>query len=850
MKKQFTCIFAVLCMLLSMVAVPVSATEAVGFEAYCSFCDKTVTWTEITKSTDKITDGHYVMTSFTKLTLTSQSIAKGKTVCLLLNDKEYTANKPITVNNGGTLNIQGPGRMTSREGSSATTTIGAFDIKAGGTVNVRDVAFGFEFVDTRVGHLQNGGIMYIAGNANLENCTMSGGLAAVAGGQLYITSTGVLNAKDTHIENGTAPKAPCIYSAGKVIVSGNTSIENIYFEPGITPGEMLTVQGDYTGSVKLTLPTDTQAGADIGNLMDGGSIEHANISITSAELNVVANGSDLTTQLPPAASIGNTIFDSLEAALASATEGQTIVLRRSAEDVTVNTSVTLDLNGCDLTSLTAANGVTVYVSDSKTNDYTISDNDYGRIGSVSGNVVGLETPTTRYMRIEESDGISYHGLRMDISSVSLRPKEAGMYFTSNFLGDEKLAPLVDSFGIAVNLVNSPDESTLQLDGHFTTFTADQFNTGSDITSSIVTGIMKKTAEESVNKRNASIPICARPYVKLVDGNLLLGDTKSISLRTFIENANGQAEQLDDAQKNSLLDMYFRFRPIMNQWNTKNIQTAWVNREDNSYRVLAITSSFGLNTTQLFQQIATAEGMENVTVARAYASGCTLQKHVINMNDGIGIYDYSKTSTGKWSTRYETSLEYALDDEYWDIIFVQQSAAQSPILSSYQNYIDQLMAYVTPRIANPDAKYVWNMTWAYQGDSTQKVFAETFKGDQMAMYNSILNCVQEKVVPRTDFCAIIPSGTAIQNARTSYFGDHLTKDTYHLNNLGRVIAGYTLYATLTGEPLTEINLGPVNSPDLPELLYLTETDRQVIIEAVNNALENPWSVTASSYPAQP
>ena len=158
-----------------------------------------------------------------------------------------------------------------------------------------------------------------------------------------------------------------------------------------------------------------------------------------------------------------------------------------------------------------------------------------------------------------------------------------------------------------------------------------------------------------------------------------------------------------------------------------------------------------------------------------------------------------------------------------------------------------MAHVQKHIPNPNARYIWNMTWAYQSDSDQKVFVETFNRDQMAMYNSILNAVREKVVPRTDFDAIIPSGTAIQNARTSYFGDNLTKDTYHLNNLGRAIAGYTLYAVLTGERLTEVNLGPVNSYDLPAYLNLTDADRQVIIESVNHALDNPWEVTPSQYP---
>jgi hypothetical protein len=110
-------------------------------------------------------------------------------------------------------------------------------------------------------------------------------------------------------------------------------------------------------------------------------------------------------------------------------------------------------------------------------------------------------------------------------------------------------------------------------------------------------------------------------------------------------------------------------------------------------------------------------------------------------------------------------------------------------------------------------------------------------------------VQTKIVPRNEFSAIIPSGTAIQNARTSYFGDTLTKDTYHLNNLGRAIAGYTLWATITGKPITEINLGPVNSYDLPAMLELSDSDRQVIIDVVNKAIANPFEVTPSAYPTK-
>jgi hypothetical protein len=271
------------------------------------------------------------------------------------------------------------------------------------------------------------------------------------------------------------------------------------------------------------------------------------------------------------------------------------------------------------------------------------------------------------------------------------------------------------------------------------------------------------------------------------------------------------------------------------------------------KILAVTSSFSLNTTELLYHVAKAEGVENVIVGRLYASGCTLQQHVEAAKTGSNFYQYTKftdESNGQRVLMEGIPLEYGLKDEDWDIIFVQQGAAYAPIASSYGTYLDELMPYLQENKTNPNARFVWNMTWAYQGNSDQTVFVKTFNSNQMAMYESILSATKEKIVPRTDFAAIIPTGTAVQNARTSYFGDTLTKDTYHLNNLGRAIAAYTVFSILTGKELTEVNLGPVNCYDLPQNLELSDSDRQVIIESVNNAIKTPWEVTPSAFTEKP
>lgn len=267
------------------------------------------------------------------------------------------------------------------------------------------------------------------------------------------------------------------------------------------------------------------------------------------------------------------------------------------------------------------------------------------------------------------------------------------------------------------------------------------------------------------------------------------------------------------------------------------------------KLLAITSSFGLNTTELLYHAAKAEGCENVIVGRLYYSGCTLKMHDDYAKNNTAAYQYTKFVEPRRTVMENVTMEYGILDEDWDIIFIQQGAEQAGRIETYGDYIDSVMAYVKSKITNPSARFVWNMTWAFQHDNTRKVFTETYKNDQMTMYNMILDCVKQKVVGREEFDVIIPSGTAIQNARTSYFGDTLTKDTLHLNNLGRAIAAYTVWATLTGKPLTEINLGPVNCYDLPEDLVLSDSDRKVIIDAVNKAIAKPFEVTASAYPTK-
>lgn len=268
------------------------------------------------------------------------------------------------------------------------------------------------------------------------------------------------------------------------------------------------------------------------------------------------------------------------------------------------------------------------------------------------------------------------------------------------------------------------------------------------------------------------------------------------------------------------------------------------------KLLAITSSFGKNTTDFLYDIAIAEGCTDVVIGRLYGSGCTLKMHAENAQTNANYYQYTKNNSGRWDQMESIPMLYGLQDEEWDIIFVQQSAGQAGNEITYGNYLDQLMEYIHANKTNPNARFIWNMTWAYQSDSTQDVFVNNFQSNQTLMYNAIVDIVKEKIVPRTDIDRIIPSGTVIQNARTSVLGDTLCRDTYHLNNLGGIMAGYGLYAVLTGQELSEIHLDTATCKtgiSGTDALHrsLTDTEKAIIIESVNHAINNPFAVTQSA-----
>lgn len=263
------------------------------------------------------------------------------------------------------------------------------------------------------------------------------------------------------------------------------------------------------------------------------------------------------------------------------------------------------------------------------------------------------------------------------------------------------------------------------------------------------------------------------------------------------------------------------------------------------KLLVISSSFGLNTTNFLYEVAKDQGCEEIVIGRLFLAECTLKRHVQNAEKNSFVYRYyKKNSDQDWAIMENVTMEHGIMDEQWDIIFLQHSAEGGAQSETYGDYIPRLIEYIDGKKTNPNARYVWNMTWAFPSNSTAVSYV-ALGSDQMRHYETIVNCTKEHVIPVEDFVDIIPTGTAVQNVRTSYIGDTLNRDSMHLNELGYVIAGCITYATLTRKPIESLEISQFSST-----LTINESQKAVILEAVKNAMEKPYEVTQSTYTEKP
>ena len=253
------------------------------------------------------------------------------------------------------------------------------------------------------------------------------------------------------------------------------------------------------------------------------------------------------------------------------------------------------------------------------------------------------------------------------------------------------------------------------------------------------------------------------------------------------------------------------------------------------KVLAIGNSFSDDSTEYLYPVLKALGAENIFLGNLHIPGCSIQRHVDNIRNDTPVYDYRTNQQNQWETMVNYKLKDALSSQNWEVISMQQASHDSGMKESYEP-LSELITFVRNN-AKKGVQLAWNMTWAYPQYTEHEGFAR-YNHDQKTMYHAILDAVKTCVLSKDAFVLLFPVGTAIQNARTSYLGDTLTRDGFHLSiPFGRYIAALTWGRVLTGKSIKDIAYAPMG---------VDERLKAIALESVENAIKNPFEITQSIF----
>jgi len=266
------------------------------------------------------------------------------------------------------------------------------------------------------------------------------------------------------------------------------------------------------------------------------------------------------------------------------------------------------------------------------------------------------------------------------------------------------------------------------------------------------------------------------------------------------------------------------------------------KEDDALKILLVGNSFSDDTSYYLWKIANSAGVKNVTIGHLHIGGCNLDTHLANAQNDAPAYDYRLTDDSK-NGEYTTTTKYKFSDavksENWDFISFQQVSGNSgkpETFTALPELIEIYSGYC------PTAQIVWNMTWAYEGDSTHANFAN-YNNDQTVMYNAIVNAVKTTILTNPDVDLISPTGTAVQKAR-AVLGDTATRDGFHLAYEGsmgtgtynaRYLAGLAFFGKLSGVDLEKVTYAPANVDSQTKAVFI-EAATSAIAEMFNT--QNP------------
>ena len=296
---------------------------------------------------------------------------------------------------------------------------------------------------------------------------------------------------------------------------------------------------------------------------------------------------------------------------------------------------------------------------------------------------------------------------------------------------------------------------------------------------------------------------------------------------------------------------------------------------NSLSLDAADNSGGGTTSMLYDIVKSMLGENSyVEIATLYSGARTAAWHATMARDSVDAYQFSIVSDdtkGKWSVISNAcTSEYGLKYRNWDAVTVQPYGNETQtgvddtttgITGSYKDEsflsLSASLPYLLDHIAkhSADSDIYYYLTWS----SSTSAYLNTNASKYTTMIDVAVKAAANKG-QEGSFSGIIPVGTAIQNARSTYFAllnytdsdsldpqKNLQRDNVHLSrSIGRYIAALTFAEILIPESLREADY------DLPEMkdsavigelpVGYSELARLAVAEAVATAKAGTYKPT--------
>ncbi len=256
---------------------------------------------------------------------------------------------------------------------------------------------------------------------------------------------------------------------------------------------------------------------------------------------------------------------------------------------------------------------------------------------------------------------------------------------------------------------------------------------------------------------------------------------------------------------------------------------------NSLKILFVGNSFAVDTMEYVADIALSFGVKEVKLGVLYVGGCSIDMHYDHASNDVPAYKYYVNVGSGWTCNPDYKISDAEKSDDWDWIAIQHGTKGESRYTSVECYekLDALIDYIKER-AHEHTRIAFNMTWLGEPYKEHHEII-SYGGDMKLMREKLVEVKKAVILPNGKIDKFIPTGTAIENARTSQIGT-LTRDGYHLTmDKGRFIAGLALFAAITDIKVEDVPWAPDGVDG-----YAIK----VAVESVNNAIAAPLDITPS------